>query len=143
MPPNPTAAKTGRRGAKAGGGLVIGIDEAFRHCPEAFIRSGLWNPARHIDRKILPSCPRMLRDHVQGLTEAETDRQTQVMAERGPGQVMLLKRVLTNLRAEFASPMARKDRIESFPMDSNPALVVRWKRMVPIRFLNRTTNLLN
>lgn len=64
-------------------GLVIRIEEAFLHCPKAFVRSGLWNPERHIDRKILPSYPRMLLDHVQGLTEEENDRQTQVMAKRG------------------------------------------------------------
>lgn len=64
-------------------GLVIRVEEAFLHCPKAFVRSGLWDPERHIDRKILPSYPRMLLDHVQGLTEAENDRQTQVMAERG------------------------------------------------------------
>ena len=64
-------------------GLVIGIEEAFLHCPKAFVRSGLWDPARHIDRKVLPSYPRMLLDHVQGLTEAENDRQSQIMEERG------------------------------------------------------------
>ena len=64
-------------------GLVIGIEEAFLHCPKAFVRSGLWDPARHIDRKMLPSYPRMLLDHVQGLTEAENDRQSQIMEERG------------------------------------------------------------
>ena len=30
-------------------GLVITIEEAFLHCPKAFIRSGLWDSARHID----------------------------------------------------------------------------------------------
>lgn len=64
-------------------GLVVRVEEAFLHCPKAFVRSGLWDPERHIDRKILPSYPRMLLDHVQGLTEAENERQTQVMAERG------------------------------------------------------------
>lgn len=64
-------------------GLLIRIEEAFLHCPKAFVRSGLWDPARHIDRKTLPSYPRMLLDHVQGLTEAENDRQSKIMEERG------------------------------------------------------------
>ena len=64
-------------------GLLIRIEEAFLHCPKAFVRSQLWDPAHHIDRKILPSYPKMLLDHVQGLTEAENDRQSQIMDERG------------------------------------------------------------
>jgi PPOX class probable FMN-dependent enzyme len=64
-------------------GLVIRIEEAFLHCPKAFVRSRLWDAERHIDRKRLPSYPRMLLDHVQGLTEAENDRQSRIMEERG------------------------------------------------------------
>ena len=64
-------------------GLVISVQELFLHCPKAFVRSGLWDPARHIDRKILPTYPAMLLDHVKGLTPEENDRQTEVMAERG------------------------------------------------------------
>jgi PPOX class probable FMN-dependent enzyme len=64
-------------------GLLIRIEEAFLHCPKAFVRSRLWDSAHHIDRKVLPSYPKMLLDHVRGLTEAENDRQTEVMAERG------------------------------------------------------------
>jgi PPOX class probable FMN-dependent enzyme len=64
-------------------GLVIAIDEAFMHCPKAFIRSALWDATKHIDRKILPSYAEMLFDHVKGITPEENERQTQVMAERG------------------------------------------------------------
>ena len=64
-------------------GLVIKIEEAFLHCPKAFVRSQLWNPDRHIDRKILPTYPKMLLDHVNGLTEEENDRQSKIMDERG------------------------------------------------------------
>lgn len=64
-------------------GLVIKIEEAFLHCPKAFVRSQLWNPNRHIDRKILPTYPKMLLDHVNGLTEEENDRQSKIMDERG------------------------------------------------------------
>ncbi len=64
-------------------GLIIRVEEAFLHCPKAFVRSRLWDASRHIERKTLPSYPKMLLDHVQGLTEEENDRQTQVMTERG------------------------------------------------------------
>jgi PPOX class probable FMN-dependent enzyme len=64
-------------------GLVIAIEEAFLHCPKAFIRSALWDATRHIDRAVLPSYAQMLLDHVAGLTHAENERQTQVMSERG------------------------------------------------------------
>ncbi len=64
-------------------GLVVAIEEAFLHCAKALIRSALWDGARHIDRKILPTYAEMLLDHVGGLTSEENERQSQVMAERG------------------------------------------------------------
>jgi PPOX class probable FMN-dependent enzyme len=64
-------------------GLVVAIEEAFLHCAKALVRSALWDPARHIDRAILPSYAEMLLDHVRGLTPEENDRQGRVMAERG------------------------------------------------------------
>ncbi len=42
-------------------GLLIEIDEVFTHCSKAFLRSQLWNPARHIDRSELPSSGEILR----------------------------------------------------------------------------------
>jgi hypothetical protein len=64
-------------------GLVIAIEEVFLHCAKALIRSALWDPARHIDRSVLPTYARMLLDHVTGLTAEENERQSDVMAERG------------------------------------------------------------
>lgn len=64
-------------------GIVISVEEAFLHCAKALVRSALWDPERHIDRSVLPSYPEMLRHHVEGLTDAENDRQGQIMAERG------------------------------------------------------------
>ena len=64
-------------------GLLIAIEEAFMHCAKALVRSDLWNPDRHIDRSQLASYPAMLRDHVEGLTDEENDRQSAIMAERG------------------------------------------------------------
>jgi PPOX class probable FMN-dependent enzyme len=42
-------------------GIVVEIDEAYTQCSKAFIRSDLWNPARHIDRDELPSAGAILR----------------------------------------------------------------------------------
>jgi PPOX class probable FMN-dependent enzyme len=64
-------------------GLVVTIEEAFLHCPKALVRSELWNPAKHIDRSILPSYAELLLAHVQGLTSSENERQSRIMAERG------------------------------------------------------------
>ncbi len=64
-------------------GLVITIREAFLHCPKAFVRSGLWDASRQIDRSELPGYAEMLRDHVEGLTAEENEHQSKIMAERG------------------------------------------------------------
>jgi len=64
-------------------GIVVSIDEAFLHCAKALVRSKLWDATQQIDRTVLPSYAEMLLDHVNGLSEEENARQTQVMAERG------------------------------------------------------------
>jgi PPOX class probable FMN-dependent enzyme len=48
---------------------VIEVDEAFFHCARALIRSGLWDPARHIDRSELPSMGTILAAHTGGLVD--------------------------------------------------------------------------
>jgi uncharacterized protein len=42
-------------------GLVVTIEEAYTQCSKAFIRSEIWNPARHIERSELPSSGAILR----------------------------------------------------------------------------------
>lgn len=64
-------------------GLIVSVSEAFLHCPKAFVRSGLWDVSRQIDRASLPSYAEMLGDHVNGLTDKENERQSKVMAQRG------------------------------------------------------------
>jgi len=64
-------------------GLLIEVKEAFLHCSKALVRSDLWNPEKRIDRAVLPSYTQMLTDHVAGITLEESERQAQVMAERG------------------------------------------------------------
>ncbi|WGD32002.1 pyridoxamine 5'-phosphate oxidase family protein [Ancylobacter sp. WKF20] len=51
--------------------LRVTVEEAYLHCAKAFMRSGAWDPARHIDRASLPSMGEMLRDQL-GLATAET-----------------------------------------------------------------------
>lgn len=36
-------------------GILIDVEEAFTHCPKAFLRADLWNPARFSTRDTLPS----------------------------------------------------------------------------------------
>ena len=64
-------------------GLLIAVKEAFLHCPKAFVRSGLWDPTKFIDRTSLPSYTAMLTDHVAGISAEESERQGQIMAKRG------------------------------------------------------------
>jgi hypothetical protein len=52
-------------------GLRIEIDEAFTHCPKAFLRAQLWDPQRYVDRTELPSAGEIMRS-VNGTTESET-----------------------------------------------------------------------
>jgi PPOX class probable FMN-dependent enzyme len=52
-------------------GLRIEIDEAFTHCPKAFLRAQLWDPERYVDRRELPSAGEIMRS-VNGTTDAET-----------------------------------------------------------------------
>ena len=42
-------------------GIIVDIDAAYPQCPKAFIRSQLWDSARHIDRAELPTNGEILR----------------------------------------------------------------------------------
>lgn len=44
--------------------LVLSAEEVFTHCPKAFVRSGLWDPASWPSKDEQPSPAAMLRDHV-------------------------------------------------------------------------------
>jgi predicted pyridoxine 5'-phosphate oxidase superfamily flavin-nucleotide-binding protein len=35
--------------------IVMGVDEVYFQCARAIVRSDLWNPAKHVDAKDLPS----------------------------------------------------------------------------------------
>jgi uncharacterized protein len=36
-------------------GILVAIQSAYTHCPKAFLRADLWNPATHMPRSQLPS----------------------------------------------------------------------------------------
>ena len=42
-------------------GLRIEIDEAYTHCPKAFLRAKLWDPTSYVDRSELPSSGELMR----------------------------------------------------------------------------------
>ena len=44
--------------------LVMAVEEVFTHCPKAFVRSGIWDPATWPGKDEQPSPAAMLRDHV-------------------------------------------------------------------------------
>ena len=55
--------------------LVLAVEEVFTHCPKAFVRSGLWDPASWPAKDEQPPPSAMQRDHDGGpdftLAEAE------------------------------------------------------------------------
>jgi PPOX class probable FMN-dependent enzyme len=42
-------------------GLRIEVDEAYTHCPKAFLRAKLWDPEAYADRSELPSSGELMR----------------------------------------------------------------------------------
>jgi len=67
-------------------GLLIAVEEAFTHCPKAFIRSDLWNPDRHVERSELPSAGAIFRAVADAGLDAETyDRERDARYARREG----------------------------------------------------------
>ena len=55
--------------------VVITIDKVYSQCARALIRSDLWNPARHIDAKSLPTVGDMLKGVRAGFDGEAYDRE--------------------------------------------------------------------
>ena len=51
--------------------IVVTADAVYYQCPKALVRSDLWNPTKHIDRKALPSAGKMLADISSGKVDGE------------------------------------------------------------------------
>jgi hypothetical protein len=66
--------------------LAIGVEveECFFHCPKAFRRSSLWDPAGWPDRSILPSMSCVLYDKLkpEGKTREEYERESEEGIQR-------------------------------------------------------------
>src|SRR5438067_444890 len=46
--------------------LVVSVDRVFYQCSKAIVRSKLWDPSRHVDRKSLPSNGTILAELTEG-----------------------------------------------------------------------------
>jgi PPOX class probable FMN-dependent enzyme len=46
--------------------IVIAVEHVFYQCTKAIVRSKLWDPARHVDRKSLPTTGAILAAHTAG-----------------------------------------------------------------------------
>jgi len=51
--------------------IVVTVDRVYFQCPRALIRSELWNPQMHIERKSLPSTGTILADITNGTVGGE------------------------------------------------------------------------
>jgi uncharacterized protein len=55
--------------------IVVAVDRIFYQCAKAIVRSKLWDPSRHVDRKSLPSTGTILADLTHGkIAATEHDR---------------------------------------------------------------------
>jgi hypothetical protein len=46
--------------------IVVSVETVYFQCPKALVRSELWNPAKHISRKALPSTGTIMADITAG-----------------------------------------------------------------------------
>ena len=46
--------------------IIVDVTEVFFHCPKAYVRSKLWDPAEHMNRGDLPTLGKMLLEQVTG-----------------------------------------------------------------------------
>jgi PPOX class probable FMN-dependent enzyme len=46
--------------------IVVRVERIYFQCPKALVRSDLWNPAKHIERRSLPSSGTILADITRG-----------------------------------------------------------------------------
>jgi PPOX class probable FMN-dependent enzyme len=51
--------------------LVVHVEAVYFQCQKALVRSELWNPAKHIERKSLPSTGTILADISRGAAGGE------------------------------------------------------------------------
>jgi uncharacterized protein len=57
--------------------IRVSVQASYLHCAKALMRSDLWNPEKHIDRKAQPSMGEMLRDQMADRMAPDTVFETQ------------------------------------------------------------------
>ena len=57
--------------------IIVHVDEAFMHCPKAFVRSKLWASESRIERKSFPTLGRILADQIKGVDADEADEKVE------------------------------------------------------------------
>ncbi len=64
------------QGSRPNVAIVVGVEECFFHCPKAFLRAQLWEPASYLPREALPSLSRMILDQTRppGRSDEEHER---------------------------------------------------------------------
>ncbi|MFJ3974477.1 MSMEG_1061 family FMN-dependent PPOX-type flavoprotein [Streptomyces sp. NPDC090021] len=57
--------------------IVVGVEEAYQHCPKAFLRSGAWKPGQWLAEDAAPSSAEVTLSHLDmpGLTIEDVRRQ--------------------------------------------------------------------
>jgi PPOX class probable FMN-dependent enzyme len=55
--------------------LVMQVERAYFQCAKAVMRSGLWDPARQVERSVFPPFSQVLRDHCRDATVPQDDAQ--------------------------------------------------------------------
>jgi uncharacterized protein len=63
--------------------IRLTVESVYLHCAKAFMRSQLWDAARHTDRAQLPCMGEMMRDQIRAFKGEEIEVETQAqMQER-------------------------------------------------------------
>ena len=63
--------------------IRLTVESVYLHCAKAFMRSGLWDASRQVDRGQLPSMAEMMRDQIRAFKGEEVEAETQAqMLER-------------------------------------------------------------
>jgi uncharacterized protein len=62
--------------------IRVTVEAAYLHCAKALMRSDLWNPARHVNRQVMPSMGEMLKDQIGGDMPAESQAEMLKRYER-------------------------------------------------------------
>ncbi|MGH1366250.1 MAG: pyridoxamine 5'-phosphate oxidase family protein [Calditrichia bacterium] len=55
--------------------VSVSVEEAFLHCAKALMRSGLWSDESRVNRNIMPTMGKMLKEQLQSATPEETQEE--------------------------------------------------------------------